>query len=173
MPHSIRPETLRSSGVAGKDDRRRKSFSPVSKTWPSPSKKIITYCWYKSRTRSDIKIRPSMRREGWTCPPGLLMNDPPSIPDRRSMREATASCDPMYWSRVGGNWDKIGLPDRLMGALMAGAAVFGEAWWLASCLRSSIISRSISAFLLRFPTRLKLDSILQSRFRRWHLPQAR
>ena len=32
----------------------------------------------------------------------------------------------------------------------------------ASFLLNSTISRSISAFLLRLPTRLKLDSILQS-----------
>lgn len=44
---------------------------------------------------------------------------------------------------------------------IGGPAVVGDDCWLASCLRRSTISLSISAFLLRFPTLLKLASILQ------------
>lgn len=42
----------------------------------------------------------------------------------------------------------------------------------AICFLSSMISRSISALRLRFPTRLKLDSILHSSLSRRHLEQS-
>ena len=67
-----------------------------------------------------------------------------------------------------GRWDRVGLAEVLSEALMEGPVVGEDACWRPSCLLNSTISRSISAFLLRFPTLLKLDSILQPKFRRRH-----
>lgn len=63
----------------------------------------------------------------------------------------------------------VGLEEVLNEALIVGPVAEGDACCRPSCLLNSTISRSISAFLLRFPTLLKLDSILHSKFRRWHL----
>ena len=60
----------------------------------------------------------------------------------------------------------LGLADVLNDALIVGPVVGEDACWRLSCLLNSTISRSISAFLLRFPTRLKLVSILHSSFKR-------
>lgn len=49
-----------------------------------------------------------------------------------------------------------------------GPFLTGEACCLTNCFLSSTISLSISAFLLRLPTRLKFVSILHSSFRRRH-----
>lgn len=62
----------------------------------------------------------------------------------------------------------VGLAETLNEGLIAVPAVDGDACWRPSCLLNSTISLSISAFLLRFPTLLKFDSILHSRLRRWH-----
>jgi len=86
------------------------------------------------------------------------MNEPPSNPDLRSSSVETASCEPIYWSRVDDNCDILGLAAVLIIRGFEGAV--GNECWLAIRFRSSIISRSISAFLLRFPTRLKFCSIL-------------
>ena len=66
----------------------------------------------------------------------------------------------------------VGLADVLTDAFIEGAVAVGDDCWLASCFRSSTISRSISAFLLRFPTRLKFDSILHASLKRLHLAHA-
>ena len=65
----------------------------------------------------------------------------------------------------------VGLAEVLREALIVGPVVGEDACWRSNRLLSSTISRSISAFLLRFPTLLKLDSILQLRFRRRHRVQ--
>lgn len=62
----------------------------------------------------------------------------------------------------------VGLAETLNEGLIAGPVVDGDACWRPSCLLNPTISLSISAFLLRFPTLLKFDSILHSRLRRWH-----
>ncbi len=98
------------------------------------------------------------------------MNDPPSSPDRRSINEATASSDPMYWSRVG-IFEMLGL-EASLGAFIRGPCAKGEGSYWASLLFRSTISRSISAFLLLLPTLLKFESILQSRLRRRHRSHA-
>lgn len=170
--HSNHRGTLQDREAVWMGDRLKRSFPTVN--WLTPwAQHMITYSSNKSRIRSYISTTFSIRLNGSICPFGLLRNDPPSNPDLKSIRDATASCDPIYWSSEGGKFDRIGLPDALSGALIEDEIVAGDFCWFASSLRSSTISLSISAFLLRFPTRLKLDSILHSRFRRWHRPHAK
>lgn len=63
----------------------------------------------------------------------------------------------MYWSRLDDNWDILGLAEVLI--IWGIEGVVGDEFWPAIFFRNSRISRSISAFLLRFPTRLKFCSI--------------
>ena len=121
--------------------------------------------------RSLVRTISPIRLVSSNCAFGLLKNDPPSSPDLKSIKDATASSEPIYWSMCAGRWDMVGLAEVLKEALMEGPVVGEDACWSPSCLLNSTISRSISAFLLRFPTLLKLDSILQSRFRRRHRAQ--
>ena len=65
-----------------------------------------------------------------------------------------------------GRVEIVGLVGVLSDGFIGAWAVVGDDCWLANCLRRSMISLSISAFLLRLPTLLKLDSILQVSLRR-------
>ena len=91
----------------------------------------VTYCWNKSCTRSCVKnTSPSCRvRRSWAF--GLLMKVPPSRPERRSIKDATASSeptatDPIYWSACEGSCDIVGLADALREVLIEGPAAVGE-----------------------------------------------
>ena len=62
-----------------------------------------------------------------SCAFGLLRNDPPSRPDLKSIKDATASSEPMYWSICAGRWDMVGLAEVLIEALIEGAVVGEDA----------------------------------------------